>query len=136
MPSSRHLSRTAGQPVDTIPDGVTTCRATSDSRPVEGFVRGCVGIAAFLLGRVDRLDLLGDLQQATRQRGQSRAGVLGSSTAVATRARIATRSSLRVAIDAALVTDFWRFAGLLRPLGRLQGDAARCAPSSVENDVR
>jgi hypothetical protein len=66
-----------------------------------------VGIAAFLLlGRVDRLDLLGDLQQAARQAARSRAGVFGSSTAVATRARIATRSSLRVPSEAALVTDF------------------------------
>src|SRR5665647_3883333 len=68
-PHSRHIASTAGQPVETIPEGRTTCRATSDSRVVEGFV-GDRTTVLFLPGCVQRVDVLRDLHQAAGQCGQ------------------------------------------------------------------
>src|SRR3954469_20174036 len=70
-PRSRHLSRTAGYPVDTIPSGTTTCRATSESFRVPVFVGGDGILARFLLRACLRgLDLLRNLQLPAGQRRQ------------------------------------------------------------------
>src|SRR5665647_1488693 len=48
IPTPAHRSRTAGQPVETIPDGKITCRARSDSFPVLVRRRGAtVGLLGF-----------------------------------------------------------------------------------------
>src|SRR5574337_353802 len=71
MPRSRHLSRTAGYPVDTIPAGTTTCRATSESFRVPRLVGGGDTLLRLLRGPgVDRLDLPNRLHQPLRQRRQ------------------------------------------------------------------
>src|SRR5689334_13937681 len=71
MPSSAHLLSTEGQPVDVTPFGATTCRAISESRGVERFVGDFDTLGGLLVGGgVQRLDLLGDLEQPARERSQ------------------------------------------------------------------
>src|SRR5579875_482726 len=68
MPRSRHLSRTAGYPVVTIPVGTTTCRATSESFRVPCFVGTDGTLLRLLRGpEVERLDLLRDVLQPPSQ---------------------------------------------------------------------
>src|SRR5688572_15219948 len=49
MPSSAPFATTCGQPVVTIPEGMTTWRAASDSRGVEGLVGDVGGTGVLLL---------------------------------------------------------------------------------------
>src|SRR5690625_2437110 len=69
---SRNVSRTAGHPVDTAPFGAATFRAISESRGVERFILDDVrGIRTFLpRPQINRLNLLSDVLQTTRQRRQ------------------------------------------------------------------
>src|SRR5690606_15701899 len=67
---SMHVFRTAGHPLDTIPDGTDRCFACSESRGVELLVLCDVGgISTFLLrAEIDRLDLLRNVLKPPRQR--------------------------------------------------------------------
>ncbi len=63
----RHVCSTDGHPVDTIPEGATTFRATSESFGVPGFVidDSALGVLAPSLSRllVQRLDFLRNQRQ-------------------------------------------------------------------------
>src|SRR5215207_9494603 len=71
-PNSPHVSRTAGQPVDTMPRGNTTCLASSDSFAGPTFIssRRRPTHLVTTIRIVDRLNLLSDQQQLPRQRRQ------------------------------------------------------------------
>src|SRR5438105_106014 len=72
MPSfARHVASTAGQPVDTMPSGLTTYRATSDSFFVPGRVAKADILCRFLLRPlIDAVDVLHNVRQPPRQRRQ------------------------------------------------------------------
>src|SRR5689334_4961312 len=77
-PNSAHFASMAGHPVETMPFGMTTCRATSDSRGVEGFVSDFAILSRLFLGRsLQGGDLLGvecDLPVESCERGSSGVG--------------------------------------------------------------
>src|SRR5690625_605070 len=68
-PNSSHFSRTAGQPVVSIPVGKTMWRASSESFPDRVFSWATPGCLLLVTG-VDRLDRVHNLTKALRQRGQ------------------------------------------------------------------